>query len=166
MWSRLAARIAATTSGIANHLDDLLRDCAFARRIPYPNTQPVMYAPVATPATGPPGYWLAADDGGESNLVYSWSAFGPAAVTFATNWPLWLVCLGGALAVEVTIGIYALERRAAPGRAGLAMVALRLLMILAVTAMLCQPVMTYEVFFRDRQQARYGVSKGRFRACC
>jgi len=29
-----------------------------------------------------------------------------------------------------------------------------------------QPVMTYEEFFRDRQQARYGVSKGRFRACC
>jgi uncharacterized short protein YbdD (DUF466 family) len=29
-----------------------------------------------------------------------------------------------------------------------------------------QPVMTYEAFFRDRQQARYAVSKGRFRGCC
>jgi uncharacterized short protein YbdD (DUF466 family) len=28
------------------------------------------------------------------------------------------------------------------------------------------PVMTYEEFFRERQQARYAVSKGRFRCCC
>lgn len=29
-----------------------------------------------------------------------------------------------------------------------------------------QPVMTYEAFFRERQQARYAFSKGRFRGCC
>ncbi len=29
-----------------------------------------------------------------------------------------------------------------------------------------QPVMTYEEFFRERQEARYSVSKGRFRGCC
>jgi uncharacterized short protein YbdD (DUF466 family) len=29
-----------------------------------------------------------------------------------------------------------------------------------------EPVMTYVEFFRERQQARYAVSKGRFRACC
>ena len=29
-----------------------------------------------------------------------------------------------------------------------------------------QPVMTYEEFFRERQEARYAVSKGRFRGCC
>jgi uncharacterized short protein YbdD (DUF466 family) len=29
-----------------------------------------------------------------------------------------------------------------------------------------QPVMSYEDFFRDRQQARYGFDKGRFRGCC
>jgi len=29
-----------------------------------------------------------------------------------------------------------------------------------------QPVMSYEDFFRERQQARYAVSKGRFRGCC
>jgi uncharacterized short protein YbdD (DUF466 family) len=29
-----------------------------------------------------------------------------------------------------------------------------------------QPVMTYEEFFVERQEARYGVSKGRFRGCC
>ena len=29
-----------------------------------------------------------------------------------------------------------------------------------------EPVMTYEEFFRERQGARYGVSKGRFKGCC
>jgi uncharacterized short protein YbdD (DUF466 family) len=28
------------------------------------------------------------------------------------------------------------------------------------------PVMTYEEFFRERQEARYAVDKGRFRGCC
>lgn len=29
-----------------------------------------------------------------------------------------------------------------------------------------QPVMTYEEFFRERQEARYSVKKGRLRGCC
>lgn len=29
-----------------------------------------------------------------------------------------------------------------------------------------QPVMTHKEFFRERQEARYAVSKGRFRGCC
>ena len=29
-----------------------------------------------------------------------------------------------------------------------------------------QTIMTYEEFFRERQSARYDVSKGRFRGCC
>ncbi|HXW24758.1 MAG TPA: YbdD/YjiX family protein [Xanthobacteraceae bacterium] len=29
-----------------------------------------------------------------------------------------------------------------------------------------QAVMTYEEFFVERQEARYAVSKGRFRGCC
>ena len=29
-----------------------------------------------------------------------------------------------------------------------------------------KPVMTYEEFFVERQEARYAVSKGRFRGCC
>lgn len=29
-----------------------------------------------------------------------------------------------------------------------------------------QPVMMYQEFFRERQEARYAVSKGRFRGCC
>jgi uncharacterized short protein YbdD (DUF466 family) len=29
-----------------------------------------------------------------------------------------------------------------------------------------QSIMTYVEFFRERQQARYAVGKGRFRGCC
>lgn len=29
-----------------------------------------------------------------------------------------------------------------------------------------QPIMSYEEFFRERQEARYSVSKGRLRGCC
>ncbi len=28
-----------------------------------------------------------------------------------------------------------------------------------------EPIMTYEEFFRDRQEARYGFGKGRFPCC-
>jgi uncharacterized short protein YbdD (DUF466 family) len=28
------------------------------------------------------------------------------------------------------------------------------------------PIMTYEEFFVERQEARYAVGKGRFRGCC
>ena len=29
-----------------------------------------------------------------------------------------------------------------------------------------EPIMTYQEFFVERQEARYGVSKGGFRGCC
>ena len=29
-----------------------------------------------------------------------------------------------------------------------------------------EPIMSYVEFFRERQQARYAVGKGRFRGCC
>jgi uncharacterized short protein YbdD (DUF466 family) len=29
-----------------------------------------------------------------------------------------------------------------------------------------EPVMSYEEFFRERQEARYAVGKGKFRGCC
>jgi uncharacterized short protein YbdD (DUF466 family) len=29
-----------------------------------------------------------------------------------------------------------------------------------------EPIMTYVEFFRERQEARYGVSNGRLRGCC
>jgi len=28
------------------------------------------------------------------------------------------------------------------------------------------PIMSYEEFFRERQEARYAVGKGKFRGCC
>ncbi len=29
-----------------------------------------------------------------------------------------------------------------------------------------EPIMTYEEFFRERQDARYAVGRGRFKGCC
>lgn len=29
-----------------------------------------------------------------------------------------------------------------------------------------KPVMSYKEFFRERQEARYSIGKGRFRGCC
>ena len=29
-----------------------------------------------------------------------------------------------------------------------------------------EPIMTYEEFFRERQEARYAVGKGKFTGCC
>jgi uncharacterized short protein YbdD (DUF466 family) len=29
-----------------------------------------------------------------------------------------------------------------------------------------EPIMTYEEFYRERQNARYAVEKGRFKGCC
>jgi uncharacterized short protein YbdD (DUF466 family) len=29
-----------------------------------------------------------------------------------------------------------------------------------------EPVMNYEEFFRERQDSRYAIGKGRFRGCC
>jgi uncharacterized short protein YbdD (DUF466 family) len=29
-----------------------------------------------------------------------------------------------------------------------------------------KPIMTYEEFFRERQNARYAVGNGKFRGCC
>jgi uncharacterized short protein YbdD (DUF466 family) len=29
-----------------------------------------------------------------------------------------------------------------------------------------EPIMTYQEFFRERQEARYAVGKGKFKGCC
>ena len=39
-------------------------DCAFSRQIPYPNSTPVTYLPIASQDTALRGYWLGAADGG------------------------------------------------------------------------------------------------------
>jgi len=61
-------------------------------------------------------------------------------VLFATNWPVWPIALGGAVAVESLLSLYELERRVVPRRTGLALGALRLALALLVVAMLVQPV--------------------------
>ena len=64
---------------------------------------------------------------------------------FATNWPLWPLALTGALAIEVLLVLYALERRIVPRRTGLALAAIRVALVLLVVAMLAQPVRSIEL---------------------
>lgn len=65
-------------------------------------------------------------------------------VVLATGWPVWVILLAGAVAVEVGLELYALECRTAPKRSGFLMAFLRSLAILIVTAILCQPVFVKE----------------------
>jgi hypothetical protein len=64
-------------------------------------------------------------------------------VVLATSWPLWAVLAGGAVAVETAVSLYALERSVVPRWAGIAIMALRTLLILLLTAMLCQPLRSF-----------------------
>ena len=66
-------------------------------------------------------------------------------VLLTTDWRLWLIALGGALAVESLLSLYGLERRAVSRGAGLAAGGLRVLAVLLVAAMLCQPVFSWEL---------------------
>lgn len=72
-------------------------------------------------------------------------AFQRYLVVFATSWPLWPILLGGALAVELAVALYALERRTISPRVGAVLTALRTALILLVVWMLCQPVRVFEV---------------------
>ena len=65
-------------------------------------------------------------------------------VTFAAGQRLWPILLCGALLAEVVMAVGQLERHLAPRRAGVALSLLRVLLVLAVTAMLCQPVLVFE----------------------
>jgi len=64
---------------------------------------------------------------------------------FATNWPLWPLALTGALAIEVLLVLYALERRIVSRRTGLALAIIRVALVLLVVAMLAQPVRSIEL---------------------
>lgn len=65
-------------------------------------------------------------------------------LVFATNWPLWPLALAGAVAIEVLLVFYALERRLVPRPVSLALAGLRIALVLVVVAMLCQPVRSVE----------------------
>ncbi len=62
-----------------------------------------------------------------------------------TSWRLWPIALAGSVAVEVLLGLYALERRTVSRRAGLTLVSLRAALVLLVIAMLAQPVLSWEL---------------------
>jgi len=61
-------------------------------------------------------------------------------LVLATNWWLWPIALLGALAVEVVVALYARERQTVSRRAGLALAAMRTVLVALVVIMLAQPV--------------------------
>jgi hypothetical protein len=66
-------------------------------------------------------------------------------VLLTTNWPMWALAAGGALAVEGVTSLYSLERRTVSRRAGGALAVLRALLALLVIALLAQPVFSLKL---------------------
>ncbi len=62
----------------------------------------------------------------------------------ATNWPIWPLALGGAVAIEGLLLLYALERTIVERRVGLLLAGLRVALVLLVLVMLAQPVRSVE----------------------
>jgi len=60
-------------------------------------------------------------------------------IVLATDWPIWLIALLGAVCVEAIMLLYALERRTVSRRAGAAVCATRIALVLGVIMMLAQP---------------------------
>ena len=65
-------------------------------------------------------------------------------VVLATNWPLWILALGGSAAVETCLLLYGEERRLVSPRNRLALGCLRVTLILLVVLALAQPVRVVE----------------------
>jgi len=65
-------------------------------------------------------------------------------VALATALPLWPLCLAGAAAVEIVVGLYAAERKRISPRVGLVLLALRITLVLLLLAMLTSPVFVLE----------------------
>ena len=63
----------------------------------------------------------------------------------ATDWPLWPLAILGALAVEIVIALYVLERRTVSRRAGLGLAGLRVVIVVLVVVMMAQPVFTWNL---------------------
>jgi len=66
-------------------------------------------------------------------------------LVFKTNWAIWPIALVGALAVEIVLGLYALERRTISRPAGLGLAALRIAVTALVVAMFAQPVRPWDL---------------------
>jgi len=66
-------------------------------------------------------------------------------LVLTTNWPIWTLAAIGAVAVEILVAMYALERRIVSRRVGLTLVASRVLLVLMVVGMLAQPVRSLEL---------------------
>jgi len=73
-------------------------------------------------------------------------------LVLATNWPIWPIALVGALAVEIVLALYAMERRTVSRRMGLALAALRVALVALVIIMLTQPVRPWTL---DKTIQRY-----------
>ncbi len=68
------------------------------------------------------------------------------AVVFATAWRIWPLLLGGAVLIEIVIAVGRIERRLVSRRAGIALSALRVAIVLMGVLMLCQPVRVFDTF--------------------
>ncbi len=86
--------------------------------------------------------------GAMTGALLSALAAASSVVVFATDWPLWAIALGGALAIETLAGLYGVERRGLSRRAGWGMTALRAGVLLATLAMLAQPVRRWSIEHR------------------
>ena len=75
-------------------------------------------------------------------------------VMFLNAWSLWIPSLIGAAAVEISLALYALERRTVSRGAGFVLAVLRMALVLLVVIMLVQPVFSWE---ETRLAVRYVV---------
>jgi hypothetical protein len=80
------------------------------------------------------------------------AALGQHVLVWATNWPLWPLPLIGAILVETVLAIGRLERQVVSRRAAVALAALRVALVLAVIAMLGQPVLVFDHVRRVQRQ--------------
>jgi len=64
-------------------------------------------------------------------------------LTLGSTWPFWVLPLVGAASIEVIIALYALERQTVSRKAGLSLLAMRLVVLLLVLFMLVQPILTW-----------------------
>ena len=70
-------------------------------------------------------------------------------IVLATNWSIWPVALLGALAVEVILGLFDLERRTVSRGKALALGILRVGLVVLVTLMLTQPIWQWKTERRE-----------------